>query len=54
MLHKMPDENSPFKMTSKRGGECAECETELSEGDQIVWDPKEFKAYCLTCGEDLL
>lgn len=48
------DEDAPFKMRAKRDGECAECETELLEGEQIVWDPKEFKAYCLECGEELL
>lgn len=54
-LHPMPREkDEPHKMRAKRDGECAECETELFEGEEIVWDPREFKAYCLPCGEELL
>lgn len=54
VLRKFPDENAPFKMTAKRDGECAECLIPHDEGDRIVWDPKEFKAYCLDCGEEVL
>lgn len=52
-LHSLPDEDAPFKMKAKRDGHCAECEAELFEGDQIYWDPKNYKAYCLACGEEL-
>lgn len=48
------DSDEPFEMTATRDGECAECETEIFEGDQMIWDPKEHKAYCLSCGEDML
>jgi hypothetical protein len=48
------DEDAPHKMIAKRDGECAECEQELVEGDEIIWDPKEYKAYCIPCGEELL
>jgi len=48
------DDKAPFEMTATLDGECAECETELFEGDRIIWDPKEHKVYCQSCGEDLL
>ena len=44
----------PHWMTAKRDGECAECEGNLHTGDMIVWDPREFKAYCHTCGQDVV
>lgn len=42
-----------IKMISKRDGECEECEDDILEGDMIVWDTQEFKAYCSDCGKDL-
>jgi hypothetical protein len=48
------DDNAPFLMTATQDGECAECEIEILEGDKMIWDPKEHKAYCESCGEDML
>jgi len=48
------DDKAPFEMTATRDGECVECEVEIFEGDKLIWDPKEHKAYCESCGEDLL
>ena len=42
-----------FWMTAKRDGECAECEDAILKGERIVWDPEEFKAYCMACGVDV-
>ena len=56
-LHRFTDSDdnrTPHRMRAKRDGEYAECETELYEGEEIVWDPKEYKAYCIPCGEELL
>lgn len=48
------DTPSPHPMKAKRDGQCAECETELFEGEDIVWDPTNFKAYCAECGDEYL
>lgn len=40
-------------MTAKRDGECAECEGDIREGERMVWDTTEFKAYCKDCGEEV-
>ena len=43
-------------MALKRGtirrGHCAECGQVIEAGDRMVWDAKDFKAYCQDCGED--
>jgi predicted SprT family Zn-dependent metalloprotease len=43
-----------FWMTSKRDGQCAECEGHIEKGQRIVWDTIGYKAYCRNCGEMLL
>ncbi len=49
------DENpAPFWMDAKRDGLCAECEGDIRQGDRMVWDAEEFKAYCKVCGEDVI
>lgn len=48
----MKDE--PFWMTGNRDGSCAECEDTFNKGDRIVWDPAKYKAYCKSCGEEML
>lgn len=53
-MQKWADEDKPHIMRAKRDGKCAECGEDLFEGDDIVWDPKERKAYCTTCGEEVL
>ncbi len=47
-------DNDCFWMKAKRDGECAECEDLIAVGDDIVWDTKEYKAYCSTCGQDVV
>lgn len=42
-----------IRMESRRDGKCAECEGDITEGDPIFWDPKEYKAYCEPCGKEL-
>lgn len=41
-------------ITAKYPGRCAECEERFDEGDSVVFDTKERKVYCESCGEDLL
>ena len=48
------DSNAPRWMTSNREGKCSECEDTIYEGDRIVWDPREFKSYCASCGEEVI
>lgn len=48
------ESDAPYWMKAKKDGKCAECRAEIYEGDKIVWDPKEYKAYCETCGEDVM
>lgn len=50
---KWEDEDAPRKIVAKFNGHCAECETDLKEGDDIIYDPKTRKAYCTSCGGDL-
>jgi len=52
--HDEQDQGAPHTMVSKRNGVCSECEQDINEGDQIVWDPKEYKAYCMDCGDYML
>lgn len=42
------------KMQARYDGHCTECETDILQGDDIVWDTKERKAYCDACGEEYL
>lgn len=43
------------KLASKlEQSRCSECCELIYEGDSIVWDIKERKAYCKECGEELL
>jgi RNase P subunit RPR2 len=43
------------KIASKlERSKCSECEEPIYEGDSIVWDIKERKAYCKECGEELM
>ena len=42
-----------FWMTSKHDGQCAECSEEIFEGDRMVWDRENKKAYCADCGEEV-
>lgn len=46
---------SPFWMTAKRDGQCAECEGVIQAGERIVYSPEDFKAYCKQggCGEEI-
>lgn len=53
-LHRHEEEDRPFIMKAKRDGQCTECDTDIFEGEEMVWDPKEFKAYCMDCGVDVL
>lgn len=46
--------NEPYEMQAKHDGECSECGEDILEGDDIVWDPHEGKAYCMNCGQELL
>lgn len=48
------DAQEPYPMKAKKNGECVECETPIYIGDDIVWDPKEFKVYCIECGQEFL
>lgn len=41
---------SEFWMNAKKDGTCAECSEEITIGERIVYDPKAFAAYCMTCG----
>lgn len=41
-------------MTSKRDGQCKECENDIPEGTRMVYDPDKYKAYCRTCGEEMI
>lgn len=43
-----------FWMAAKHDGECAECEGDIRKGDEMLWDADDYKAYCETCGEDIL
>lgn len=43
-----------FWMTAKFDSICAECENQIVEGERIVYAPDEYKAYCSTCGIDLV
>jgi hypothetical protein len=50
-----PDDKNPaFWMQAKRDGKCAECGYFIMEGDRMVWDTKENKAYCEQCGGDII
>lgn len=42
-----------FWMNAKKDGRCAECEDDIRQGDRIVWDSDEYKAYCKDCGEEV-
>lgn len=39
---------------AKFTGKCKECSTRINEGENIVYDTQERKAYCVDCGNDLL
>ena len=38
---------------SKFNQQCRECRDSIEEGDRIVYDPKERKAYCKSCGVEV-
>jgi len=42
-----------FWMNAKRPGECWECFEPIETGTRMVWDAREFHAYCPGCGEDV-
>ena len=44
---------STFWMNAKKEGLCKECDGIILEGDRIVWDTTEYKAYCSDCGEEV-
>lgn len=48
------NEDRFIQMEARYDGHCAECEEDIVEGDPIVWDIKERKAYCETCGKEYL
>ena len=41
-------------MTAKHGGECADCGSDIEEGDRIVWVPSDNDAFCSNCGPDII
>lgn len=50
-VHQEPNDRY-IKMRAKYSGKCAECGDRIYEDDSIVWDTKEKKAYCESCGEE--
>lgn len=42
------------RMEAKFDSHCEECEEDILEGDQMVYDTLERKAYCAECGESLI
>lgn len=53
-LHRDYEDERYVRMRAKYPGECFECEDDILEGDDMIWDTKDFKAYCTDCGEQLL
>lgn len=49
----LDEEDRYIQMQAKRDGKCSECSERIYERDDIIWDTKEYKAYCAVCGEDL-
>jgi hypothetical protein len=43
-----------FWMTAKRNGVCVECAEDIKEGTRMVYNPVHYKAYCKTCGEEMI
>lgn len=43
-----------FTMPAKFDSKCFECKADIEKGDTITFDGKERKAYCESCGKDLL
>lgn len=43
-----------FWMTAKLDGKCCDCEEDVEVGQRIVYDPDTRKAYCTSCGVDLI
>jgi hypothetical protein len=39
-------------ITAKFNSHCHECKEELFEGDNVIFDTKYKKAYCLECGKE--
>jgi ribosomal protein S27E len=39
---------------AKFNSKCHECEEDLYEGDNIIFDTKYKKAYCLKCGKEMM
>lgn len=40
-------------ITAKFAGHCTRCETELSVGEKIIYNPSDKKVFCRDCGDDL-
>lgn len=40
-------------MDARFNSKCRECEEDILEGDPIIYDTKEKKAYCVPCGKEL-
>jgi hypothetical protein len=40
-------------MKAKFDSKCRECRADIYKGDDILYDTKEKKVYCVECGRDL-
>ncbi len=47
------DAEAAYWTTAKRDGDCWECFIPIAEGERIVWDARERRAYCSDCGEEV-
>jgi ribosomal protein S27E len=48
----MPDHQSLW-IRAKYNSNCAECESDIEEGERIVFDTETRKIYCNDCGEEV-
>jgi hypothetical protein len=44
----------PRWLTARFSQRCVECKELICEGDRMVWDPKDRKAYCEFCGDEVI
>ena len=47
----MPSEYIWIK--ARYAGSCKECETEIKEGEKVLYEPEFKRAYCRACGIEL-
>lgn len=48
------DDPRYVKSRAKFDSHCHECEGDIEQGDEYVFDTKYKKAYCMACGEEYL